>query len=115
MECESIAETVSVEDGVVQIAFDLAGSSAGYLVLSKPHDRESKDDFFGEDHHVEVRDQLYGRYGAIEALEIDHASQFHIRLKGAIPDVGRNLTIFSRSPMSDAIMKEVRTLERRGS
>ncbi len=112
MECESIAESVSVEDGVVQIAFDLAGSPASYLILSKPRDVSAKDEFFGEDHYVEVRDQLYGGYGSIEALEIDHASRFHIRLKTAVPGVGRNLTIVSRSPMSDTLMNELRTLKR---
>ena len=68
MKCESIAESLSVEDGVVQIAFDLAGSPAVYLILSKPCDVGAKHEFFGEDHYAEVQDQIYGEYGVIEVL-----------------------------------------------
>jgi len=110
MECESIAESVSFEDGVVQIAFDLAGSPAGYLILSRPHGVGAKDEFFGTDHYVEVRDQLYAGYGAIEMLEIDNPSRFRIRLRIPVPDVGRNLTIVSRSPMPDTLINELQTI-----
>lgn len=112
MECESVAESMSIKDGVVQIAFDLTGSPAAYLILSKPRDAGANDEFFGNDHYVEIRDQYYGGYGAIEALEIKNASRFHIRLKAAVPNVGSNLTIVSRSPLPGNIMSELRELER---
>jgi hypothetical protein len=113
MKCESIAKSLSVEDGVVQIAFDLAGSPAVYLILSKPRDVGAKHEFFGEDHYAEVQDQIYGGYGVIEVLEIDDAFRFHIRLKAGVPGVGRYLTIISRTAMPDGVMNELRTLERR--
>ena len=102
MKCESIAESMSVEDGIAQIGFDLTGSAAAYLVISRPCDAKAKREFFGEDHYVEVGDQLHGGYGTTETLQIDDDSRFHLRLKKSVPDVGHDLTIATRSPMSDA-------------
>lgn len=112
MECESRAESLSVEDGVVQIAFDLTGSPAAYLIICRPLSATAGADFFGEGHYVEVRDQLYGRYGAIETLRITDVHRFNVRLKLSIPDIGAGLTIVTRSPMSDALITELRALER---
>lgn len=112
IECESIAESTSVEDGVAQIAFDLTGSLAAYLIISRPCDAEAQGEFFGEDHYVEVKDQLHGSYGAIETLRIEDAARFHIRLKHTIPDVGADLAIVTSSPMSDALLNQLRALER---
>ncbi len=60
MDIQSLGETVSVEDSVVQLAFDLSGSEAGYLIISGPAAGEvDKEAFFGSDHYVEVKDELF--------------------------------------------------------
>lgn len=111
--CESIQEVVSVEDGIVQIAFDLTGSPAGYLVISLPEDLAATDEFFGEDHYAEVADQGFGGYGAIDAIAVHDRSRFRVRLKNPVPGIGATLTIVTRSPMPGLIVDQLRRLESR--
>lgn len=111
--CESIQEVVSVEDRIVQIAFDLTESPAGYLVISLPEDLATTDEFFGESHYAEVADQGFGSYGAIDAIAVDDASRFRVNLKNPIPGTGATLTIVTRSPMPDLIVDQLRRLESR--
>ena len=56
MKITSVAKVASIEDGVAQIAFDLSGSEAGYLIIQTPNDAGAKDEFFGHDHYVEIKD-----------------------------------------------------------
>ncbi|MEN3749578.1 hypothetical protein TPR58_20565 [Sphingomonas sp. HF-S3] len=109
--CHSIQEVASVEDGIVQIAFDLTGSPAGYLVISLPEDLGATAEFFGENHYAEVADQGFGGYGAIDAIAIDNASRFRVNLKNPVPGIGATLTIVTRSPMPDLIVDQLRRLE----
>ncbi|MGA1808675.1 MULTISPECIES: hypothetical protein [Sphingobium] len=112
MEFESIAESILFEDGVAQIAFDLSGSPAAYVIISRPEHGDAANDFFGEDHYVEVRDQLHGRYGAIETLRIVDAFRLRMQLRSSIPNIGADFIIVTRLPMSDAILNQLRALER---
>ncbi|BBF68909.1 hypothetical protein [Sphingomonas bisphenolicum] len=112
MKFKSIAENISVENGVAQIAFDLSGAPAAYIIISRPCDGNVVAEFFGEDHYVEVKDQLYGGYGQIETLLIEDTCRFRIRLRNTIPDIGADLTIMTCLPMPEAILNQLRTLER---
>ncbi|MBB6427517.1 hypothetical protein [Sphingopyxis sp. JAI128] len=112
MKCLSVGESVSIEDGVAQIAFDLSGSPAAYLIISRPCDPSAADEFFGHDHYLEIKDQRYGSYGPISALEISGASGFRIRFKHDVPDLKDELFIITSAPMSDAIIDQLRALER---
>jgi len=112
MKCVSVGESLTVEDGVAQMAFDLSGSPAAYLIISRPCSPNVADDFFGQDHYLEIKDQRYGSYGAIRALEINDAACFRICLKHGVPDLEDELSIVTSIPMSEAIIDQLRALER---
>ena len=113
MRVESLREDVSVENGVVQIAFDLSGSEAGYLVISTPEiGGGAEDEFFGSDHHVEVRDQLHGRYGGLIGLTVRGLDQVEITLLDEVPEVGSALVIHAPNGFSEPVLKQLQTLAR---
>jgi len=113
MRIDSSAETVSVEDGAIRLAFDLAGSEAAYLLISWPDGRAGDEEaFFGADHYVEVKDQLFGRYGGLRALSMEGEQQLTVQLSYTVPGVGSDLTITAREPLSDAIRSQLHRLER---
>lgn len=113
MDIQSLGETVSVEDSVVQLAFDLFGSEAGYLIISGPAagavDTEA---FFGSDHYVEVKDQLFGRYGAIQRLMVHNDRALSVRLEMEVPGVGRDISIATANAMSGEMLYYLRKFER---
>ncbi|WP_294120673.1 hypothetical protein [Sphingomonas sp.] len=111
MKVQSSGETASIEYGVVQLAFDLKGSNAAYLIISTPEDGDP-DEFFGSDHYVEVKDQRYGRYGGLEKLAVLNDSSFAVRLSTEVPEVGQEITITTAHPMSSELIRHLRKLER---
>jgi hypothetical protein len=112
VEVNSAAEVFSIEDGVVQIAFDLSGSEPGYLIISLPEaGGEAEGDFFGHDHYVELKDQLFGRYGGLSGIKIPGEGRLEVHLAFDVPDVGRALTINTHAPMSTAILSELGRLQ----
>jgi len=113
MDVQSSCETVSVDDATVQLAFDLSGSDVGYLIISKPaNGRSGPDEFFGSDHYVEVKDQLFGHYGGLETLEVLNDSSFALRLVNDVPSVGRDLSVTTAQPMTSEVLSHLRSLER---
>ena len=105
MDVKSITEAISVEDGVVQIAFDLSGSDVGYLIITMPEaGHETNDDFFGHDHYVELKDQLFGRYGGLSGLDLHADDKLEIRLNYGVPEVGNSILIFTSTSI-DAPMR----------
>ena len=111
MEVQSSSQTVLVEDGVVQLAFDLSGSNAAYLLISKPEDG-NRDEFFGADHYVEVKDQLYGSYGGLARLAVLNENALTVQLSSDVPEVGRELSIVTADPMPSELLQRLRELER---
>ena len=112
MEVNSAAEVFSVEDGVAQIAFDLSGSVPGYLLISlRKAGGEDAGDFFGHDHYVELKDQLFGRYGGLSGIAVPREDRVEVRLIFDVPGVGAALTINTKAPMSAAILSQLRQLQ----
>jgi len=113
MDVLSSAETVSMEDGTVQLAFDLSGSDARYLIISTPANGGNEpDEFFGSDHYVEVKDQLFGQYGGLERLAVLDDNKVALRLVRDVPGVGRDLSITTAQPMEERLLNRLRGLER---
>lgn len=114
MEVDSAAQILSVEEGVIQIAFDLSGSAPEYLIISAPEaGSEAESDFFGHDHYVEVKDQLFGRYGGLSSISLPTADRLEVHLAYDVRDVGTALMISMKAPMSAAIMSQLRRLQSR--
>ena len=111
MKVRSNAETISFEEGIL-IAFDLEGSEAGYLLISRPSGAGGGEKFFGHDHYVEIQDQLLGRYGGVAALKITGENELAVCLNFDVPEVGNELTIITSEPMSGAVLSNLRQLER---
>lgn len=112
MEVNSAAEVLSVEDGAAQIAFDLSGSEPEYLLISLPNaGGADADGFFGHDHYVELKDQLFGRYGGLSGISVPREDRVEVRLTFDVPDVGAALTIKTKAPMSAAILSQLRQLQ----
>lgn len=112
MKVQSVGESISVEDGVSQCAFDLTGSEPSYLTISQPEDPVAAADFFGHDHYVEVKDQLFGRYGGLAALRIKRENELQVGLSYEVAGVGKDLTVLTTAPMPTAILSRLRKLER---
>ena len=112
MQVQSRAESFSIEEGVVLIAFDLNESEAGYLIISSPGDHASEHDFHGSDHHVEMKDESYGRYGGLRELQVVGTERIHVGLAQAVPGVGESVTIVASAPMPEDMLTALRSLER---
>jgi hypothetical protein len=112
MDVISAAEVVSLEDRVIQIAFDLYGSEPEYLIISMP-DTEggTKKDFFGHAHYVELKDQMFGRYGGLTELSVPQDDRVELRLAFEVPGVGTALAINRRKPMTPEILCHLRRLQ----
>ena len=113
MQIASEMETLFTEEGVAQLAFDLRSSEAAYLIISRPSSSVAAEEFFGEDHYVEVKDQVYGRYGGLKALTVDGDRQVTVRLREPVPGVGADLTIETAAVIEPAMLVELKALERR--
>lgn len=113
MKVNSLAETLLVEDGVTQISFNLSGTEAEYLLISRPNGLAETGEFFGHDHYVEVRDQSFGRYGGMAMLKVNSEIELEIELACEVPSVGHRLTITTQAPMPDSLLAHLRKLERR--
>jgi hypothetical protein len=111
MKLQSVSETVLVEDGVVQLAFDLSDSSVAYLIISKPEDGAA-DEFFGADHYVEVKDQLHGQYGGLAGLAVLSDKAIAVRLAEDGPEVGQEISLMTSQSMSEQLLQHLRDLER---
>lgn len=112
MEVNSAAVVYSAEDGVVQITFDLRGSAPEYLLISTPRTAgEDADDFFGHDHYVDLKDQLFGRYGGLTGISVPREDRVEVHLAFNVPDVGAALAINTEAPMSAAILSHLRQLQ----
>lgn len=107
MRAHGRTQAVEFGEGIVSFAFELPDCEARYLIVSCPCGAGGGDgagaapDFFGEDHYVEVRDQLYGRYGGIETLSIHGERELRIVLREPVPGVGSDLTIVTAEPLSE--------------
>jgi len=113
MTLQSLDETVANEEGTIHLGFDLSGTEAGYVLVSLPAGAsESEDEFFGTDHYVEVKDQLFGQYGGIERLSVLSDTGLTISLLTDVPNVGREISIIATRPMSTAMLQHLRRLER---
>ena len=113
MEASSSAEVFSVGDGTTQLAFDLSECEVRYFIVSKPTRSDiAAREFFGSDHYVEVKDQLFGRYGGLERLEVLSDRQVKVHLVHEVPGVGRTLSIRTARPMTDQALDHLRSLER---
>lgn len=112
MHIKSRAESFSIEEGVMLIAFDLNHSEAGYLMISSPSEPAAGQCFFGSDHHVEMKDESYGRYGGLRELRIMSDEQVHVGLVQAVPGVGESVTVVASAPMPEEMLTALRRLER---
>lgn len=112
MQVQSRAESFSVEEGILLIAFDLIQSEVGYLIISSPSDQAANQDFFGSDHHVEVKDEQYGRYGGLRELRVLDEERVHVGLVQAVPGIGESVTIVASAPMPEDMLTALRGLER---
>jgi hypothetical protein len=112
MQLQSRAESFSIEEGVMLIAFDLNQSEAGYLIISSPSDRAADHDFNGSDHHVEMKDESYGRYGGLRELRVLGEERVQVGLAEAVPGVGESVTIIASAPMPADMLVALRSLER---
>jgi hypothetical protein len=107
----SAAETLSIENGVIQIAFDLTGSEAGYLVLSFPEvGAGAEGEFFDQTHYVEVKDQLFGHYGGLRRIELVGEKRLEVCLTNAVPLVDMVLIIDTRTPIAEPMLSYLRKL-----
>jgi hypothetical protein len=112
MRVQSIAEIASSEDGVWQVAFDLTGSRAGYLLISQPDDAATAAEFLGHDHYVEVRDQAFGRYGGLASLSVEQDDRLEIGLSYEVAGVGHLLCVTTAAPLPSGVLSRLRKLER---
>lgn len=112
MRVQSVAESASVEDGVWQLALDLSGSEAGYLLISMPDDASTAAELFGTDHYIEVKDQAFGRYGGLASLNVKQATQLEIELSYDVAGVGSIISVATKAPLSGAILARLCPLER---
>jgi len=111
VEVYSSAEVLSVEDGVIQIAFDLSGTEPEYLIISSPETGgQAEDEFFGHSHYVELKDQVFGRYGGLAGISMLKADRVEVRLGFDVPNIGTALTINTREPLSPAILSRLQEL-----
>lgn len=112
MKVSSVAESITSEDGYTQIAFDLSGSEPGYLLIAKPDDASQTSEFFGQDHYVEVKDQVFGRYGGLIGLRIVGNNEIDIDLAYEVTGVGNTISVATQSAMDPEILSCLRTLQR---
>ena len=112
MQAKSASEVYSEEDDVIQIAFDLRGSIAEYLIISIPKTPSAAEGFFEQDHYVELKDQLFGRYGGLSALMIVDDNRFEIRLSYEVPGIDMALSVSTNSAIDEPILSQLRFLER---
>lgn len=112
MKVASIAESITFENGFTQIAFDLSDSEPGYLLISLPNDPLATTEFFGHDHYIEVKDQIFGRYGGLAALKILGEAQLEIGLSYEVAGVGNALTVVAREAIPASIRSRLLGLAR---
>lgn len=112
MDVTSAAEVVSLEDRVIQIAFDLRGSEPEYLIISVPDaDDGAESDFCGHTHYVELKDQMFGRYGGLTEISVPRDDRVEVRLTFEVPGVGTALAINTSAPMTPEILCHLRRLQ----
>jgi hypothetical protein len=68
--------------------------------------------FFGHDHYVEIKDQLYGRYGGLSKLRLVRDQLVEIGFEEQAPGLGSDISVSTKAPLSPAILSEIRALER---
>jgi hypothetical protein len=73
---------------------------------------DAVDKFFGSDHYVEVKDQLFGSYGGVQRLRVLNDKEVMLHLVKDVPGVGRDLIITTVQPMGGQGLDHVRSLER---
>jgi hypothetical protein len=112
VDTDSVGESLSIADGVVQIAFDLAGTKAGYLIISVPEaGSAAESEFYGHGHYVEVKEQFFGRYGGMRAISWDADARLEVSLVDEVPDVGSKLRIKPAMSIAEAIITVLRRLQ----
>ena len=94
------------------IAFDLNHSEAGYLMISSPSEQAAGGCFGESDHHVEIKDESFGRYGGLRELRVVGTERVHVGLLQAVPGVGESVTIVASAPMPEDMLTALRSLER---
>lgn len=112
MQIKSRSESFSVEEGVMLLAFDLNHSEAGYLMISAPSEQAAGRCFGESDHHVEMKDESYGRYGGLRELRVLDDERVHVGLVQAVPGVGESVTIVASAPMPEEMLTALKGLER---
>src|SRR5687767_6196701 len=95
------------EDRYIQLGWELPNSSAEYVLISIPAtDEQRPDDFFGHNHYVEIRDQLYGQYGGLEHLAVLDEHRVALRINYKISGLDAELTINCAVPIpSEALIQ----------
>lgn len=112
MRAQAVQTAFYPEHGFEYIAFDLAGSAAGYLLISLPDENANEEeDFFGATHYVEARDQLFGRYGGIGSLVIVSPREICVTLNFEVADCGSKIEIFSNEVFPAAMLERLRRTE----
>jgi hypothetical protein len=110
---QSLGESITTGAGVVQLAFDLSGSEAGYVIISIPiAGAQGADEFFGADHYVEIKDQLFGTYGGLRELTVMNDRTAVLGLAEDVPGIGRELSIVTAKAMSSEFLEHLRQLQR---
>lgn len=105
--------TCHAQDGCVHIGFDLAGSTAGYVLISVPESGTGMEaEFYDADHYVEVLDQLHGRYGGIRSLRVHGDREVRLILHYPVPGVGDELVIIAGEPIAGNILAQLDDLVR---
>jgi hypothetical protein len=112
MELNAITAVCVHEDGFIQVGWELPESEAEYLLITLPEtDAPSDDEFFGHNHYVEIRDQLYGQYGGLDQLTVLNDHQVALRLNYAIPGLDAELLVTSTTAIPPVAMTQFRRAE----
>ncbi len=100
------------EDGFVQVGWELPDSEAEYILVTLPEtDPPTDDEFFGHNHYVEIRDQLYGQYGGLEHLTVLDDHRVELRLNYVVPGLDAKLIVTSEEPLSSEAITQFRRAE----
>ncbi|MFI0845681.1 hypothetical protein [Mesorhizobium sp. IMUNJ 23232] len=113
MRVASLAQILSIEDGIVRLAFDLSGSKADYLLIDRPRDSTAQRGLFdGHDHYVELKGQFFGCYDGLAEFKVIAENEIELGLSYEVAGVGAKLTVVTSAPMSKDILSYLKQLSR---
>ena len=75
-------------------------------------DADGKDanKFFGHSHYIELKDQIFGRYGGLAGISVPRDDRIEFSLSFEVPNVGTALAINTRERMAPEILSRLRLL-----